>query len=61
MRNIKEILIERDGMSMLEADELILEAQEELYARINKEAPGDPHEICSEYFNLEPDYLMELI
>lgn len=60
MRTIKEILIQRDEMLEAEADDLIFEAQQELLDRIES---GDPsaHDICEEYFGLEPDYLMELL
>ena len=57
--SIKEILMRRDGMSASEADELIMEAQEEL---LNRLGDGEmPYDICQEYFGLEPDYLTELI
>ena len=57
--SIKEILMRRDGMTAEEADELIMEAQEELLNRLDD---GEmPYDICQEYFGLEPDYLTELI
>ena len=59
MRSIKKVLIERDGMTETEADELINEAQEDLEERISK--GEDAFNICEEYFGLEPDYLDELI
>ena len=56
---IKEILIRRDEMTSDEADELIADAKEDLYRRLDLgEMPDD---ICSEWFGLEPDYLMELM
>lgn len=59
MRSIKQVLIERDGMTETEAEELITEATEDLHERI---ANGeDAFNICEEYFGLEPDYLDELL
>jgi hypothetical protein len=59
MKTIKEILMERDGMSASEADEIIAEAKEELMERI---ADGDmPDDICQEFFGLEPDYITDLM
>jgi hypothetical protein len=59
MRSIKQVLMKRDGMSATEADELIEEAQKDLQERlIDGECPID---ICEEWFNLEPDYLDDLI
>ena len=59
MKSIKEVLLSQ-GMSPEEADELIEEARQDLLERIED---GDPsaHDICKEYFGLEPDYLMELL
>lgn len=59
MRSIKQVLIERDGMTEIEAEELIKEATEDLQERI---ATGeDAFNICEEYFGLEPDYLDKLL
>ena len=57
--SIKQVLIQRDGLTAAEADEAIAECRAELHERLsNGEMPDD---ICEEYFGLEPDYLMELI
>ena len=59
MESIKEILMKRDKMSAKDADNLIDEAVEDLYARL---AEGEmPHNICMEWFGLEPDYIDQLI
>ena len=56
---IKEILMERDGMTAQAADALIQDAKDDLNGRL---AEGElPDEICMEWFGLEPDYIMELI
>jgi len=58
-RTIKEILMDRDGMTAEAADELIAEAKRDMNARL---ADGEyPHDICAEHFGLEPDYIFELI
>lgn len=59
MKSIKQILMERDGMSVQEAGNLISACQKDLMDRL---AAGEmPDDICSEWFGLEPDYVMELI
>jgi hypothetical protein len=56
---IKEVLIERDGMSPNNADELINQATQDLNERLlNGEMPFD---ICEEWFGLEADYIDELL
>lgn len=56
---IKEVLIERDGMSPNNADELIKQATQDLNERLlNGEIPFD---ICEEWFGLEADYIDELL
>jgi len=59
VKTIKEVLMERDGMSDTEAEELIQEAKVDLQGRL---AEGEmPFDICQEYFGLEPDYIIELM
>ena len=59
MRTIKEILMDRDGISEGEANELISEAREDLHDRLKG---GEmPEDICQEWFGLEPDYILELL
>ena len=59
MKTIKEILMRRDGMSAEAADELIIQAKDDLDERLIHGEPAD--DICEEWFGLEPDYLLELI
>jgi hypothetical protein len=55
MYSIKKVLIERDGISEEEADELIDDAKELV-------ADGaDPEEVCLDEFGLEPDYVWDLL
>ena len=58
-KSIKEILMERDGLSEQEAEDLIEEAKEDMFDRLDQ---GDmPVDICEEWFGLEPDYLDDLM
>jgi hypothetical protein len=59
IKSIKEILMERDGMSEQAALDLIQEATDDLFERL--ETGETPLDICEEWFGLEPDYIDELI
>lgn len=56
---IKQIMIRRDNLTEQAAIELINQAREELFQRLNNDE--NVEDICAEYFGLEPDYLMELL
>ncbi len=57
--SIKQVLMERDKMTETEADLEIENAKKELMRRLED---GDlPMDICEELFNLEPDYIMDLL
>ena len=56
---LKDVLMERDGYSEEEADAIVEETREAILDII--EDGGDPEEYLLEEFQLEPDYLMELI
>lgn len=59
MRSIKQILIERDGLTESEAENEISDARQDLQDRLND---GEmPFDICAEWFGIEPDYLDELM
>ncbi len=61
METIKDILIRRDDMTPKDAHNLILAAKKKLAAYL---ADGDldlAENICAEFFNLEPDYIFELL
>lgn len=59
---IKRILMQRDGMTSEEADELIAEAKADLKARLEAGEMLDlDASICEEWFGLEPDYIFELL
>lgn len=58
---IKQILMERDGLSDEEADDLIAEAKQALLDYLDNDDQLSAQEVCEEFFGLEPDYLMELM
>ena len=58
-KSIKDVLMERDGLSSEEAEDLLEEAREELHERL--ENGDDPSDLCEEFFGLEPDYLDDLL
>lgn len=59
MTELKRVLMKRDNLSEEEADDLILQAKEDLQERL---ADGEmPDDICSEWFGLEPDYIFDLM
>ena len=59
METIKQVLMRRDNMSEEAAEELILQAKDDLDERlINGETPDN---ICEEWFGLEPDYIFDLL
>ena len=59
---ILEVLMRRDGLDELSALDMISEAKEDLQDRLNdSDWFGDPEDICSDWFGLEPDYIMELL
>ena len=57
--SIKQVLMRRDGLSEAEAEDLIFEAKEDLFQRL--EDGEMPFDICADWFGLEPDYLDELL
>lgn len=59
MRKIKEIIMERDGLSADEAEELIQEARNEFYSLLESGDIVGAENIMYDWFGLEPDYLEE--
>lgn len=59
MKSIKDILMKRDGLTALEAEELIRDAKQDFSERMANEE--DASDICEEWFGLEPDYIFDLI
>ena len=59
MDDLTKVLIERDGLTELEALEEIRKGRIEFYQRLGD---GDTcSEFCSEFFGLEEDYIFDLI
>ena len=56
---IAEILMKRDGLSREHAEDMVEEARESLYERL--EDGEMPFNICGEFFGLEPDFIDELM
>lgn len=61
METIKQVLMKRDNMTGMEADELILQAKKTMQEYLAYGDTEAAYDICKEYFSLEPDYLMELL
>ena len=61
METIKDILIRRDNMTPNDADKLILAAKKQLAAYLADGELDLAENICQEFFNLEPDYIYELL
>lgn len=59
--NLVKVLMERDGMSRQEAEALIAETREEIFASFDEEGGMDPEEIIANNLGLEPDYIFDLI
>lgn len=55
------ILMKRDGLTLEEAKAQVDEAREDLFTRLEQGEDVDDADFMSEWFGLEPDYIMELI
>ena len=58
---IKQILMQRDGMSADEADDLISLAKEEVLYYIDIGDINGAEDCMGEFFGLEGDYIIDLI
>ena len=58
--SIKEILMRRDNLTEVEADDLIEEAKAAFFNYLDSGDFESAENICQEYFNLEPDYLDQM-
>ncbi len=62
MESIKQALIQRDGISPEEAEKLITSAKADLDKRIEDPSTyGAPYNVCEDWFDLDADYLTELL
>lgn len=58
---IVKVLMKRDGLTLEEAKAQVDEAREDLLTRLEQGEDVDDADFMSEWFGLEPDYIMELI
>lgn len=61
MKTIKQIIMQRDGLTSQEADNLIADAQATFDAYMGEGDLDSAENICEEFFGLEPDYLIEFL
>ena len=61
MKTLKQTIMDRDGINSKEADEQIQRAKEALNEYLKYGDTVAAHDVCMEFFGLEPDYLMDLI
>jgi len=61
LRDIKDILMERDGLSEEEAKDRILDAKAELQCLLEDGDLVAAEDICKDHFGLEPDYVIQLL
>jgi hypothetical protein len=57
MNRVVKILMERDGITREEAEELVNEAREEILAS----DPWEVEDIMLDVLGLEPDYIMDIL
>jgi hypothetical protein len=56
--SLKQVLMRRDGLTDLEADDLIDEVREMMLVAM--EEGEDPEEVLMDELGLEPDYLLDI-
>lgn len=61
MSDLVKVLMDRDGMTRQEAEELVEQTREEVFASFDDEDGMDPEEIIANNLGLEPDYIFDLI
>ncbi len=59
MKGIRGVLMQRDGRTLAEAEELLEEAKEAFNGYMEEGREDLAEDICAEFFGLEPDYLEE--
>jgi len=59
--SILDILIRKDAMTKTEAEDLIKEAREAFDEYLDSGDMDAAENICNEFFNLDPDFLVEFI
>ena len=61
MSELKRVLMERDGISESEADSLIQEASSAFYEYLDNGDLMEAEDVLSDFFGLEPDYIMDIM
>ena len=61
MNRIVQIIMKRDNMSQVDAEDLFIEAKHEAQNAVEQGDLFAVEEIVSDYFGLEPDYVFDLI
>ena len=61
MDSLKQTIMRRDGLTSAQADAEIKQAKEAIQEYLEHDDTESAHEVCMEFFGLEPDYLMDLI
>lgn len=62
MNRVVKILMERDDMTEAEAKNRVKEGREEIYEAIHDEAdPQEIEDLFCELFDLEPDYILDIL
>lgn len=61
MNEIVKILMRRDGISRLEAENLVEECKEELWKAAARGSYQECEDIIALYLGLEPDYLDQML
>lgn len=61
MNEIVEILMRRDGISQLEAENLVEECKEEMEQAIARGRYFEAEDILASYLALEPDYIFDIL
>ncbi len=61
MNEIVEILMRRDGISQLEAENLVEECKEELWSAAARGSYQECEDIIYSYLGLEPDFLDRML
>ncbi len=59
MESVKQVLMRRDKMSEIDADNYIEDAKEELQYLLAEGEMGLLESFCEDWFGLEPDYMHE--
>jgi len=60
MESLLLTIMERDGITLSEAKQQIQECREEIENALDT-GEGDPEEIFTDFFGLEPDYIFEVL